>query len=232
MTFWVARAATHVHKYTCCSCTGLLPSYEECRPVLVVICSPLFLPLPLLPPPTSQPVIPSNMIPKFIQSVNNSAGQPIFFNGTTLPAGKVVVLTPANHEMISQLLQTSQVPIVPVLTTPSADRGTLVEGFSSPVSNSDEEGRPRPFICPYTSCSKMYFKSSHLKAHVRTHTGKARVRGRGREDSVDDKMTNCMGYLSLLHWSTLHFISTPPLPIFHALPTRRKAVCLSLARLQ
>lgn len=31
--------------------------------------------------------------------------------------------------------------------------------------------KERPFACTYASCEKRYTKSSHLKAHVRTHTG-------------------------------------------------------------
>lgn len=32
--------------------------------------------------------------------------------------------------------------------------------------------RKKNFICTYPNCTKAYFKSSHLKAHIRLHTGK------------------------------------------------------------
>ena len=61
--------------------------------------------------------------------------------------------------------------------TPIAPRSRLFENDAlhepskvkvpKPVDN-----RKRAFICSYPNCGKTYLKSSHLKAHIRIHTGK------------------------------------------------------------
>ena len=58
-------------------------------------------------------------------------------------------------------------PIAPTPLFIQPQSGEVVSG----VERNVEVVRRRSHICPYENCEKTYFKSSHLKAHIRTHTG-------------------------------------------------------------
>ena len=66
-------------------------------------------------------------------------------------------------------------PAPPLMTIPSSSPGgsccstdTCNHGSGSCTS---EDLRARPFVCSHPGCGKAYMKNSHLRAHVRTHTG-------------------------------------------------------------
>jgi uncharacterized Zn-finger protein len=56
---------------------------------------------------------------------------------------------------------------------------TFILQASLPLSNtqtsltklSSKPNRTKNYVCTYAGCTKAYFKSSHLKAHIRLHTG-------------------------------------------------------------
>ncbi|XP_072545825.1 Krueppel-like factor 11b [Salminus brasiliensis] len=139
------------------------------------------------PPPTSSPPIICQMFPvaqsgvisaAFIQSpvprpssgVKSILPQPLFM-GSPVAQGTVMLVMP--QASVSQTPQCPQQTVVTLGNTkllPLAPAPIYVPSGQSSATQMDFSRR-RNYVCNFPGCRKTYFKSSHLKAHLRTHTG-------------------------------------------------------------
>ncbi|KAL7045601.1 hypothetical protein ACKWTF_002272 [Chironomus riparius] len=118
----------------------------------------------------------NQQIPMFVPKV---ASQNIFF--TTQPSNNItttrILLLPSSN--VSSTM----------ITTPSTQPS---KSLNLCIQQPAQERR-RIFECSYPNCGKNYFKSSHLKAHTRSHTGEkpfcCKWLGCGRRFSRSDELS-------------------------------------------
>ncbi|XP_019407055.1 PREDICTED: Krueppel-like factor 10 isoform X1 [Crocodylus porosus] len=128
-------------------------------PPVPVICQ-------MVPLPTNNSVV-TTVVPNTPCSQQSTVCQSMMFMGTQVPKGTVMFVVPQS------VVQNTKAPII----SPNGTRLSPIApapGFTPPttkVTTPVDSSRIRSHICNYPGCGKTYFKSSHLKAHVRTHTG-------------------------------------------------------------
>lgn len=91
--------------------------------------------------------------------------------GSTVPQGTVMFVVPQppvsqppqGTQTVMTLGSTKLLPLAPAPVY-------MPTGGGSSASQADFSRR-RNYVCNFPGCKKTYFKSSHLKAHLRTHTG-------------------------------------------------------------
>ncbi|XP_076009929.1 Krueppel-like factor 10 [Genypterus blacodes] len=123
-----------------------------------------------VPAPVTTPLQNQHLLQLQPQISTQGSPPQVFLLGGQVAKGSLMLLAPQQPVptlFVQPTLVTPGGTKLPALA-PAPGFGLLVQRNSSPQQ---QVSRVRNHVCPHEDCKKTYFKSSHLKAHIRMHTG-------------------------------------------------------------
>ncbi|KAB5539917.1 hypothetical protein PHYPO_G00094660 [Pangasianodon hypophthalmus] len=107
---------------------------------------------------------------KPILSQSTSFSQPLLM-GPSVAQGTVMLVVPQSSVSPAPPCQQNVVTVGNTKLLPLAPAPVYIPSNQSGATTHTDFSRRRNYVCSFPGCKKTYFKSSHLKAHLRTHTG-------------------------------------------------------------
>lgn len=108
-----------------------------------------------------------------VSQPSGSAASPVpsLLVGSAVPQGTVMLVlpqpsVPQTHHCPQTVMTLGNTKLLPLAPAP-----VYVPAGPGATTTKMDFSRRRNYVCSFPGCRKTYFKSSHLKAHLRTHTG-------------------------------------------------------------